>query len=79
MGCARLGPEYDDARRVYVGPKGEGGLDDASGGNGGAGGASMKQSSAVVDLGAGLSTHLAATSQRNLCNSSSLSPHERIE
>ena len=33
-----------------VGPKGEGGLDDATGA-GGAGGASMKQSSAVVDLG----------------------------
>lgn len=33
-----------------IGPKGEGGLDDATGA-GGAGGASMKQSSAVVDLG----------------------------
>ena len=33
-----------------VGPKGEGGLDDATGA-GGAGGASMKQSSGVVDLG----------------------------
>lgn len=36
---------------VHVaGPKGEGGLDDATGA-GGAGGASMKQSSGVVDLG----------------------------
>ncbi|KAL3150343.1 hypothetical protein ABBQ32_000187 [Trebouxia sp. C0010 RCD-2024] len=35
---------------VHGGPKGEGGLDDATGA-GGAGGASMKQSSAVVDLG----------------------------
>lgn len=33
-----------------AGPKGEGGLDDATGA-GGAGGASMKQSSGVVDLG----------------------------
>ncbi len=35
---------------MCVGPKGEGGLDDATGA-GGAGGASMKQSSGVVDLG----------------------------
>lgn len=35
---------------VHGGPKGEGGLDDATGA-GGAGGASMKQSSGVVDLG----------------------------
>lgn len=33
------------------GPKGEGGLDDASGASGGAGGASMKQTSATVNLG----------------------------
>ena len=42
-----------DARQQHahgVGPKGEGGLDDATGA-GGAGGASMKQSSGVVDLG----------------------------
>lgn len=35
---------------MIPGPKGEGGLDDATGA-GGAGGASMKQSSGVVDLG----------------------------
>jgi len=35
---------------LCAGPKGEGGLDDATGA-GGAGGASMKQSSGVVDLG----------------------------
>ena len=35
-----------------AGPKGEGGLDDASGGSGGSGGgASLKQTSATVDLG----------------------------
>ena len=33
------------------GPKGEGGLDDATGATGSAGGASMKQTSSVVDLG----------------------------
>ncbi len=37
---------------VCAGPKGEGGLDDASGGSGGSGGgASLKQTSATVDLG----------------------------
>ena len=34
----------------HTGPKGEGGLDDATGA-GGSGGASMKQSSGTVDLG----------------------------
>ena len=33
------------------GPKGEGGLDDATGAGGSGGGASMKQSSGAVDLG----------------------------
>ena len=32
------------------GPKGEGGLDDATGASGAAGGASLKQSSSTVDL-----------------------------
>ena len=36
--------------RLHAGPKGEGGLDDATGA-GGSGGASHKQTSAVVDLG----------------------------
>jgi hypothetical protein len=34
-----------------TGPKGEGGLDDATGAGGSGGGASMKQSSGAVDLG----------------------------
>lgn len=39
-----------------AGPKGEGGLDDATGGSGGGsgGGASFKQTSSVVDLGESL-------------------------
>lgn len=41
----QLGPSA-----VQIGPKGEGGLDDASGASGAAGGASMKQSSSTVDL-----------------------------
>ena len=58
MPCAACLPPHATAAGdgVYVppraGPKGEGGLDDASGGNGGSGGASMKQSSGAVDLGA---------------------------
>jgi len=39
------------APAVQGGPKGEGGLDDATGGQGMAGGAGMKQTSAAVDLG----------------------------
>jgi hypothetical protein len=36
---------------AIAGPKGEGGLDDATGAGGSGGGASMKQSSGAVDLG----------------------------
>jgi hypothetical protein len=36
---------------LLLGPKGEGGLDDATGAGGSGGGASMKQSSGAVDLG----------------------------
>ena len=36
---------------MAAGPKGEGGLDDATGASGAAGGAGLKQTSATVDLG----------------------------
>ena len=45
----------DSYGTCHAGPKGEGGLDDATGA-GGAGGASMKQSSNTVDLGKLLDT-----------------------
>ncbi len=41
---------------LLPGPKGEGGLDDATGASGAAGGASMKQTSGTVDLSEWLTT-----------------------
>ncbi len=42
----------EDGKQPFgtAGPKGEGGLDDATGASGSSGGASMKQTSATVDL-----------------------------
>lgn len=41
---------------IHIGPKGEGGLDDATGASGAAGGASYKQTSRAIDL-TGISEH----------------------
>lgn len=43
---------------MCAGPKGEGGLDDATGASGAAGGASMKQTSSAVDLSKSLASEL---------------------
>lgn len=50
FGVALVGDKSGHSCSAIAGPKGEGGLDDATGA-GGAGGASMKQSSNTVDLG----------------------------
>ncbi len=64
--CSKVVHDVMHRASHVAGPKGEGGLDDATGAGGG-GGASMKQSSGAIHLGEGLQARSILPSAESAC------------